>query len=103
MARVNQPLISQSARELRAKEKASWPRWVEKGSCSAGRFMIVSNFISSMREGIMVFFFFFLFLECGNFAYNVSHQVDPRQEDDRKCQSVECVESSIEREKERGR
>ena len=59
MARVNQPLISQSARELRAKEKASWPRWVEKGSCSAGRFMIVSNFISSMREGIMVFFFFF--------------------------------------------
>ena len=47
------------------------------------------------------FLFFFLFLECGNFAYNVSHQVDPRQEDDRKCQSVECVESSIERERER--
>lgn len=57
MARVNQPLISQSARELRAKEKASWPR-VEQESCSAGRFMIVSNFISSMREGIMLFFFF---------------------------------------------
>lgn len=65
MARVNQPLISQSARELRAKEKLLLSCFLvihgEKedrmGSCSSDRFMIeaaiVSEFIFLTPEGIM--------------------------------------------------
>lgn len=62
---MNQPLISQSARELRAKEKLLLSCFLvihgEKedrmGSCSSDRFMIeaaiVSEFIFLIPEGIM--------------------------------------------------